>query len=123
MGYTTDFTGSFSLDKPLTAAQIVELNKFSETLHVPGGGADRKPGYNCDWVATEDGTAIEWNGSDKFYDYVEWLVYIIDHFLAPWDYKLNGEVTWRGEEPDDRGKIVVKNNFVTTNKAKIVYED
>jgi hypothetical protein len=31
MGYTTDFKGSFKLDKSLTGEDRVYLNKFSET--------------------------------------------------------------------------------------------
>ncbi len=34
MGYTTDFEGSFTLDKPATAEQIAYLNKFSSVRHM-----------------------------------------------------------------------------------------
>lgn len=84
---------------------------------------NNQPGLWCQWIPTEDGTAIVWDGGEKFYDYVEWLEYIIKNFLAPWGYVLNGEVEWFGEDANDRGKIVVKNNAVKTKVAKIVYED
>ncbi len=36
--------------------------------------------------------------------------------------KLNGEVEWVGEDPDDRGKIVVKDNVVEVYEARITYK-
>jgi hypothetical protein len=80
-----------------------------------------QPGLWCKWVPTEDGEGIEWSGAEKFYDYVEWLEYIIKNFLKPWGLTLNGEVTWEGEDNKDIGKIIVKDNRVTTKKAKITY--
>lgn len=66
-----------------------------------------QPGLWCQWIPNEDGTTIGWDEGEKFYDYIEWLQYITLHFLTPWGYGLNGEVTWNGEESDDFGKIVV----------------
>lgn len=84
---------------------------------------NHQPGLWCQWVPNDDGSAIVWDGGEKFYAYVEWLEYLIKNFLAPWGYVLNGEVEWIGEDSNDRGKIVVKNNTVKTKVAKIVYED
>ena len=81
-----------------------------------------QPGLWCQWTPNEDGTEIEWDGGEKFYNYVEWLKYLIKNFLAPWGYSLNGEVQWSGEESGDLGIIVVKNNKVTTKRAKITFE-
>ncbi len=81
-----------------------------------------QPGLWCQWTPTEDGLSIEWDGGEKFYKYIEWLEYIIKNFIKPNKYKLNGEVTWQGEESDDFGKIVVKNNKVTTKQGKKVYK-
>ncbi len=78
---------------------------------------DDQPGLWCQWVPTEDGAGIEWDGGEKFYSYVEWLEYLIAHFLAPWGYRLNGRVRWRGEEFDDIGTIVVEDNEVSTEEA------
>jgi len=76
--------------------------------------ASTQPGLWCKWVPTEDGTAIEWSGAEKFYNYVEWLVYLVNNFLKPWGYVLNGQVDWQGEETEDFGTLYVKNNRVTT---------
>src|SRR4051812_17179568 len=115
MGYTTDFYGELTLDKPLTVAHAAYLTAFSErrrmrlnvavaaTLPDPvreaAGlplGADgayyvgpdderRNPHYHdpmvadynsppsgqpglwCQWIPNEAGTAIEWDGGEKFY--------------------------------------------------------
>lgn len=67
----------------------------------------------CQWVPSEDGTKIEWNGAEKFYGYIQWIEYLLKNFLIPWGYNLNGTVHWRGEEFGDDGKIVVKDNVVS----------
>lgn len=167
MGYTTDFTGLFNLDKPLTDNHRTYLRSFSNSRRMsrdvaflearfnedtgdvrgyadpvmraagldlgPEGAyytneknwADKsilnpnvppigQPGLWCNWCPTQDGTAIVWNGAEKFYNYVEWLQYLITHFLAPWGYKLNGEVQWQGESNGDVGTIQVTNNTVVS---------
>lgn len=117
MGYTTNFTGEFTLDKPLTAEHLDKLINFSEDRH--GGSV---PSYYCQWMPNSDGTAIEWNGGEKFYNYVEWIQYLIEHFLAPWGYVLNGTVEWDGEDRGDLGKIEITNNTVKVLTGKVTYE-
>lgn len=168
MGYTTDFSGEFKLDKPLTPARIEYLKAFAqtrrmqrdaritETLPDPvrlavvlpvgeqGGyfvGSRENFGQNhtpdvidgnvppkgqlnswCQWVPTDDGTAILWDEGEKFYDYVAWIKYLIQHFLAPWGYLLNGEIQWEGESSSDIGKIKITDNVVKVLIGKFIYE-
>jgi len=82
-----------------------------------------QPGLWCQWVPTDDGESIVWDEGEKFYNYVEWIEYIIENFLKPWGYVLNGEVSWNGEEQGDVGIIVVENNEVRTKQGRIVYDD
>lgn len=165
MGYSTDFTGEFNLDKPLTEAHAAYLRKFSETRRMArhadatmvradplrkavglpvgdeGGyfvgengfaGQDDgpdvvkhndppvgQPDLWCKWEPNEDGTAIIWSEAEKFYRYIEWIEYLIAHFLKPWGYTLNGNVEWQGEEMTDRGVIFVRNNIVKTGTFEI----
>ena len=78
-----------------------------------------QPGLWCQWTPSEDGSAIEWDGGEKFYDYVEWIEYLIRHFLSPWGYALNGTVKYQGEESSDKGRIVIVNNGVkNTNRSR-----
>lgn len=159
MGYTTDFSGSFSIDRPLDPNHAAYLRKFNETrrmkrdesvvkglnddirkaVNLPVGkdggyfvgglgyaGQDNdvsvvnhnaapegQPGLWCQWTVGDDDESIVWDEGEKFYDYVEWLKYIITHFLEPWGYKVNGLVRWRGEDFDDMGKIIVCENEVS----------
>lgn len=80
-----------------------------------------QPGLWCQWVPSDDGTAIVWDDGEKFYDYTEWIEYLIENFLAPWGYSLNGEVKWSGEDDEDKGTIHVKNNRVQAISVEIVH--
>ena len=145
MGYTTDFSGRFELDKPLAPKMKKFLTLLNETrrmkrnvdeafgiegeFFVFGTGSygqdhdnsivdfnqqpSTQPSLWCQWVPNEDGTAIEWDGGEKFYAYSEWLFYLINKILAPNGYTLNGTVIWQGEETGDVGKIHVVDNVVT----------
>ncbi len=97
------------------------------------GGADQcvadrneppagQPSLWCQWTPTDDGSAIEWDEGEKFDEYVEWLEYLIEHFLGPWGYVLNGEVAWSGEEQGDVGRILVVDNEVTVKRGRVVYD-
>lgn len=71
-----------------------------------------QPGLWCQWIINDNGE-LEWDGNEKFYNYVEWLEYLIGNFFAPEGYILNGTIEFQGEDEDDFGSIVVKDNVVT----------
>jgi hypothetical protein len=79
-----------------------------------------QPGLWCHWVPTKDRKGLEWDGGEKFYHYVEWLEYLIEHFLTPWGYVVSGTVKWSGEEEEDNGTIFVENNVVKTTTEEDV---
>lgn len=81
-----------------------------------------QPGLWCNWELDDTGTELKWNGAEKFYNYIEWLEYLIQHFFTPWNIKLNGKIKWNGEDSDDVGLITVKNNKVTYKEGTIVYK-
>lgn len=87
------------------------------------GPPEGQPGLWCQWVPTEDGDRIHWDGGEKFNYYVEWLEYLIAHFLKPWGYVLNGKMGWQGEDSSDRGTIWVKNNVVKTVESKVIDDE
>jgi len=66
-----------------------------------------QPGLWCQWVVSDDGSTLEWDGEEKFYEYGNWLRYLIEHFFSKWGRTLEGEISWQGEESDDRGVIYV----------------
>lgn len=89
-----------------------------------------QPGHWCQWVvrpaepdenAPTASTILEWDGGEKFYEYVEWMEYLIEHFFSRWGYTLNGEISWQGEEPGDIGLIIVDDSKVTQKMGRIVY--
>jgi hypothetical protein len=158
VGYHTEFSGHFEVDKILEPNHRAYLTAFSETRRMKrnsqvalglkddirvsadlpigdygeyfvGGGEWRgqahdasivdyhspppcQPGLWCRWVPTDCGKFLEWDGGEKFYNYVDWLRYIIEHFLIPWGYTLNGCVSWEGEDRNDVGRICVHDNEV-----------
>ena len=70
-----------------------------------------QPGLWCQWMINDNGE-LEWDGGEKFYEYEEWLDYLIENFFEPLGYVLNGDIEWQGEESDDFGVIHVVDNFV-----------
>jgi len=143
MGYTTDFKGMFDLNKPLDHATYKFLIALNETRrmarNVEGYGVEgefffdesnfgqnrnsniidynrppsTQPGLWCQWRPTQNRKGIKWDEGEKFYNYIEWLQYIIDNFLKEKGYILNGSVNWQGERNEDIGTIqVIENNIV-----------
>jgi hypothetical protein len=117
VGYSTDFYGKFKLSRKLSDEEYKTLVDFSEVRHGNNHGQDPEyPGFWCQWVPAEDREHLEWDGNEKFYDYVEWLELIIDKFFELWGILLNGDVRWEGEDPDDKGVISVNDSIVTITK-------
>ena len=116
---STYFMGEFKLDKPPTAAQVLILKDFAEDRH--DGKGSKCPGAWCQWVPNANGSAIIWDDGEKFYNYEHWIEYLIDNYLIPWGYKVNGAVTWDGDEAGDQGTIDVIDNIVDayTNSERI----
>ena len=157
MGYTTEFEGSIQIEPPLNAQEISFLREFNHSrrmnrtrgpLFVRGSGFYEQrndpdiidynqphpdqPGLWCQWTPNEDGTAIEWDGGEKFYSAPEWMMYIISFLLSPaarpyidahldedprlasftCDHVLHGTIIAQGEEIRDRWELLVIFNRV-----------
>jgi len=69
------------------------------------GSPRTQPGLWCKWIPSQDGQYIEWDGSEKFYSYIEWIEYIMEKILAPKGYLLSGVVQWIGENRGDIGTM------------------
>ena len=83
--------------------------------------ASTQPGLWCQWVIGGNNDELMWDEGEKFYDYVEWLEYMIDNFFDPLGYILNGDITWEGEDSDDVGVIHVEDNIVDIEYGVHVY--
>ncbi len=137
MGYSTQFSGSFNINKPVDEETFNLLKGLSETRRMKRNVdakygvegefyiADEKtgvtdgnsppstqPGLWCQWEIQEDRQTIEWDEGEKFYSYVEWIEYLIGKVLAPKGYKLNGLVLFQGEDVSDNGGIKIVDNIV-----------
>ncbi len=154
MGYTTDYFGEVSVEPPLNQAEIEYLDSFARSRRMDrelgpyfvdgrdeGPGPDKiydhncppvgQPGLWCQWVPEHNGTVIQWDGGEKFYNAQEWMKYIIDHFLKPdclakdtllflqANHICSGEIFARGEEIDDTWYLIVENNKVFTAPQKV----
>ncbi|MDE1673825.1 hypothetical protein [Nocardia gipuzkoensis] len=157
MGYTTDFEGSVTVTPPLNASERTYLLRFAQTRRMDrtrgpyfvdgtdgesehGQGHDSdirdyerppagQPSLWCGWVPTEDGTAIEWDGVEKFRDSEVWMQYLIDHFLRSggraeghqgfedftFDHVVNGVIHAQGEDSEDAWDLIVTDNAVTVD--------
>ena len=102
--FFVDGKGSFGQDRDNS---VLDYNTPPQT----------QPSLWCQWTPTPDGTAIQWDGGEKFYCYLEWIEYIIDKILKHRGYSLTGEVQWRGEDWNDIGTIRITENEVhVTNR-------
>lgn len=115
MGYTTEFNGQFTLDKPISNEK--EYKEFCEHCHKEDEASGCPGGY-CQW--TISGTTLKWDGEEKFYDYEEWLNYVIEHFIKPSGCVLNGDVEWEGEDGEDVGVMSCRNNVVASRLKEFV---
>jgi hypothetical protein len=162
VGYTTTFTGSVAVTPPLNEHEIAYLRRFESTRRMdrdrgpyycgtgyagqdiepdvrdPNQPCSDQPGTWCHWTPTADGSAIEWDGGEKFYDAPKWMAYLIQTFLAPharlseelsapvagwyyapefehftFDHVLNGVIDAEGEDGDDVWQLLVTEGVVT----------
>lgn len=163
MGYTTKFDGHVTVDPPLNGPEMDYLRRFADSRRyqctagpyhaVIDGDLNRhagcmpiatssepagQPGLWCSWVPTQDGSGIEWDGMEKFYNSAAWMRYLIDAFLESgaglqWEMKdpiegrvydpafqhftfnhtVNGRIEAQGDSDDDRWTLVVVDNVVS----------
>lgn len=145
MGYQTEFNGVIKVEPPLSPEEINYLNMFSDSRRMnrekgpyyvrddnesdvinPNRPPKCQPNLWCQWISTEDGSGIEWDGSEKFYDAAEWMQYLIDHFFGEdpiakkvdseageflQSHKFSGTINAEGEERDDVWRIRIENDY------------
>jgi len=153
MGYTTDFLGHIDIDPPLNDQEAAYLSAFhhSRRWDRPGGPYDVPPNpfaeqrsdadidaYNrptpgqpqlyCQWQVCWEGCCLSFDGNEKFYEPVQWLRYLIDHFLAPgakasaaglpafaafsFDHRLDGLIIGNRRDTREMFAICVDDNVV-----------
>jgi hypothetical protein len=123
MGYSTIYLQPFKFDRPLTTDHADVLIEFSQTEHEdesgkPGGGGKPPTNY-CQWIPMDDRGGLEWDKGEKFYYGTEWLVYLIETFIKPWGYIVNGESPWYIEDYQEAGILKVVDNVVSEESSEI----
>lgn len=117
-GLTTwGIDGEFYVDSLINFGQ-----EETEDVVNPNRPPHTQPGLWCQWAPNHDSTEIEWNGGEKFYYYEEWLKYIIEIILRPRGYVLNGVVEFQGEDIEDHGYLVAKENEISIRTSVPVRE-
>lgn len=96
-----------------------KLGKLADDRH----DATEFPGNYCQWVPTDDGLGIAWDQNEKFYDYVEWLQYVIDEILKPAGYELIGMVEYQGDDVDDHGYLTIEDDRVVKRTLPMVADE
>ena len=138
MGYTTDFTGSFMIQPHLDEATYQLLYGLGTTRRMKRRRMGKKYGVEgefyvlgdeknvvdhnqpprtqpslwCGWLIQPDHKTIQWNGIEKFYEYEDWLFYIVK-ILKQRGYTMTGRVVWRGEDIPDMGILYLTPSFLT----------
>jgi len=97
--------------KPKPGVELVALDA-SETIVDHNTPPSTQPGLWCQWCYDQETAQIKWDGGEKFYRYTEWMQYLLKKILVPGGYTVNGTVFYQGEEPDDVGRIIVKDNYI-----------
>lgn len=119
MGYTTEFSGQFDLDRLPTAEAIVRLNEIADDPD----SAESNPGSYCQWVLTKDCRHLEWDGNEKFYNYVEWLQYLMDTVLTPIGVSVTGTVSFSGERSDDVGVVTIQDGKAVALTRELIADN
>jgi hypothetical protein len=124
MGFSIIYLRPFSFDRVIDQSHSNILITFSQTEHEDefgNSGSDGKPPTcYCQWVPSKDLLGLEWDKNEKFYYSKEWLVYLIENFIKPWGYTLNGESPWYIDDFEEAGILKVSNNIVTEEPYDIL---
>jgi len=122
MGYCVYYSGEVEITPPLTeedagivrAAVNREQTEATRAIFaaIAASGEPDLPGHAGLLEVSEDrGYILPEEGESRHGVYL-WLHLLLEHFLTPRGYVLNGEITWDGEDPDDLGCIYVKDNQI-----------
>ena len=95
----------------LAPYHYAHLKQFWETQ--PQG----QPTQRSQWQPTGEGNALVYHGQGNFDGYIASLQYLIDHFLQPWGYVVEGATSWKRED-GAAGFIAVKANQVQVFRQK-----
>jgi hypothetical protein len=116
------YRGEINITPPLTkehkntvlAFSKQERNDLTEPIfaRVAASAEPDLPAYADLFEISEDGSTVLPDEDESQHGLRLSLALLIEHFLGPLGYTLNGEVSWNGDEADDRGCIFIKDNLM-----------
>ena len=112
MGYQTDFDGVLKFKNEPSMQEIKKINKLMNFLD-PDEHPEflRNPGDKLSYIQfelTDDIDGIKWDGSEKFYNAVEAVNFILLNMRAEFpDFGFTGELLARGESAKDVWKLAI----------------
>lgn len=123
MGYTTKFQGSVQLDRKLTLKEAkfflgmmyneeMTVEQMVENYDI----SSKLQRSYLQWAPGEDLQSFVWNQEEKFYEYVEWLQFVVDR-LKEIDVGVSGQITWSGEDTGDTGVITINPDWTVTEQS------
>ena len=120
MGYCVYYSGEVAVTPSLTETDartiraFVNLEPTDETrplfAAIAGSSEPDLPGYGSLLTVSEERDAIVPEEGESRHGVRLWLKLLIEHFLGPRGYVLNGEVEWDGEDLEDRGRLFIRDN-------------
>jgi len=124
MGYSTTFNGVLTFKKELTIKEFCKLQTFM------GQDCRNHPEWDSGdltWIDLEiynnNGVpyGLCWNGSEKTYDLVEKINFIIQEMRKDFpDFGLEGEMSAVGEDEDDRWRLVINESGFAESRGWVV---
>lgn len=114
MGYTTKFKGALTLSRALTLGEAKQLLEFNEDPDTIEG---THPDSYMQWVPTETLDGIVWDGNEKFYNYTEWMQWLVQ-WLQARGIDAKGELLWSGEDAGDAGVLTVAGGVATADAGR-----
>ena len=122
MSYSVYYRGEIQIHPPLSeehAAAVLafskkERNELTEPIFARVAASEEPdlPGYLELFEISEDRSTILPDEDESNHGLRLWLVLLVQHYLGPLGYVLNGEVSWDASDVEDRGRIFVKDNAV-----------
>jgi hypothetical protein len=124
MGYTTTFVGQIEVSPALSPEHHKALRDLADNDQRDKGDWQIRnpPSYYCQWEPTKNGKALKWDGNEKFYGSFEWMETIVA-WLAERGYRCEGVISASGEETGDIWQLTVRNNRVSRQDARMVFEE
>jgi hypothetical protein len=122
MPYSVFYRGEININPPLTEEHAAVVLAFSRKEHneqtkpifakINATPGEDLPRYMDVFDISEDRATILPDEDESSHGLRLCLMLLVEHFLAPLGYVLNGEVSWDADDVNDRGTIFVKDNVI-----------